>query len=492
MARKFVMLASSLALLAPLLICMAVPVAVVQASEVRDFVGYWSGEVGSARERVAVGVDLEEDGKGGLEVRLDLPLAHLERMPVGNARVEGDRVVHPELPMALRLQGDRLVGNLLGEDEHAFLQRGAPRPAVPSAPSVPALPGPRWSTRLGGQIFASPVIHDGIAYIGTNGGTFNAVDTQDGRIVWAVGLGFPVYGTAQVEEDAIYVVSDGGFLHRLDRKDGHEVWRHELDDGQQRRVLPHPSVFDWDWQAPRPVLADGVVYAGGAGGVLHALDADSGQVRWTFAVAGRIRHAVAVDAGQVYVAAESGTVHALGCIDGREHWRYELGGQAAADLVVHAGKVYASGRNARLHAIDADSGAGLWQLNFWTSWVDSAPVIVEGTLYVGSSDMRRISAIDPANGHVLWRTEVQGQSWGTPLVLGDRVVVGTAAASPYFVRHEAGLAVLERRSGALLTQQVLPEGHGYQWGIAGSVAHSGDTLVAADIEGRLMGFDLPR
>ncbi len=493
MTRKFVMLPLSLASAALLLACVAVPIpAVAEAKDVHGFAGYWSGEVGSERERVAVGMDLKEDGKGGLEVRLDLPLVHLERMPVGNARVDGDRLVHPELPMTLRLKNGYLVGTLLGEDEHAHLRRGAPMPVIASMPSVPTLSGPRWSTRLGGQVFASPVVRDGIAYIGTSGGSFNALDTNDGRILWAVGLGFPVYGTALVEDDAIYVVSDGGFLHRLDRRDGREVWRHELDDGRQRRVLPHPSVFDWDWQAPRPVLADGVVYAGGAGGVLHAIDAENGQTHWTFAVEGRIRHGVAVDAGQVYLAAEAGTIHALSRVDGKERWHYALGGHAAADLLVHDGKVYASGRNARLHAIDATSGARVWKLNFWTSWIDSTPVIADGTLYVGSSDMRRISAIDPSSGHVLWRTEVQGQSWGTPLVLGDRLVVGTAAASPYFLQHEAGLAVLDRHSGALLARQVFPEGHGHQWGIAGSVARSGDTLVAADIEGRLMGFDLPR
>lgn len=492
MSRKSVVFPSALIPAVLVLVCAAMAAPVARAGDVRDLAGYWSGEVGSGRERVAVGVDLEDDGEGGLAVRLDLPVVHFERMHVGSARMDGDRVVHPDLPMDLRLEGGRLVGTLLGDDEYARLTRDAPVPVDAPVATVPELAGPRWSTRLGGQVFASPVVRDGIAYVGTGGGTFNAVAAHDGNIVWAVGLGFPVYGAALVEEDAVYVVSDGGFLHKLARADGRELWRHALDDGRQRRVLPHPSVFDWDWQAPRPVLADGVVYAGGAGGVLHAVDAATGQARWTFAVEGRIRHGVAVDAGQVYLAAEAGTVHALGRGDGKERWRYALGGHAAADLVVHGGKLYASGRNARLHAIDTASGARAWRLNFWTSWIDSAPVVADGTLYVGSSDMRRISAVDPSSGRVLWRTEVPGQSWGTPLVLGDRLVVGTAAASPYFIRHEAGLAVLDRHSGALLARLLLPEGQGHQWGIAGNVVHSGDTLVAADIEGRLMGFDLPR
>ncbi|MBB6065235.1 outer membrane protein assembly factor BamB [Pseudoxanthomonas broegbernensis] len=491
MTRKFVMLRSATASAVLALTLASAPFLVAQAQDAGSFAGYWSGEVGSERERVAIGVDLQEDGKGGLDVRLDLPVVHFDRMHVGAAHIEGGALVHPTLPMALRLEDGHLVGTLLGEDEHARLQRGAPAPVAAPVEQVPALPGPRWSTRLGGLVFASPVVSEGIAYVGTTGGTLNAVDTSDGRIVWAVGLGFPMYGAALVEGDAVYVVSDGGYLHRLDGKDGREVWRHALDDGRRPRVLPHPTVFDWDWEAPRPVLADGVVYAGGADGVLHAVDAVTGAPRWSFAGEGRIRHAVAVDPGSVYVAFESGDVHALDRASGQERWRYALGGQAAADLLVHDGKVYASGRNAYLHAIDAASGQRAWRQNFWTSWIDSAPVISDGTLYIGSSDMRRVSAIDPASGRVLWRTDVLGQTWGTPLVLGERVVVGAAAAAPYFLRHEAGLAVLDRRSGALLARLALPEGHGHQWGIAGNVSRSGDTLVAADIEGRLMGFDLP-
>ena len=46
--------------------------------------------------------------------------------------------------------------------------------------------------------------------------------------------------------------------------------------------------------------------------------------------------------------------------------------------------------------------------------------------------------------------------------------------------------------GLALARLVLPAGTGFQWGIAGDVVRSGDTLVAADIEGRLLGFDLPR
>ena len=477
------------------LLSLAASAGAAHAMDAKSLAGYWRGEVGNERERVAVGLDLQPDSNGGLEVKLDLPVVHFERMRIdGSAHVEGGRLVLPQLQMALRLEDGRLSGPLMSEGETATLERGAPLSAnaTAAASAAPALPGPHWSTRLNGQIFASPQVSDGIAYIGTTGGSFNAVDTDDGSLLWAVSLGYPIYAAARIGGDAIYVASDGGFLHCLERVTGKERWRVALDGGRGTRLQPHPSVYDWDWQAPQPLLAGDTVYAGGADGVFHALDAATGKRHWTVAVEGRIRQGAAVDAERVYVASEAGVVHALDRRDGNERWRYSLGGQNGSALAVHDGLVYANARNATLHAIHAVEGTRAWSVNFWGSWVESAPTFADGTLYIGSSDMRRVSAIEPTSGRVLWRTDVFGQTWGTPLVLGERLVVGAAAASPYFLHHEAGLAILDRRSGALLGRWTMPEGTGHQWGIAGDVVRSGDTLVAAGIEGNLMGFAFPQ
>ena len=64
------------------------------------------------------------------------------------------------------------------------------------------------------------------------------------------------------------------------------------------------------------------------------------------------------------------------------------------------------------------------------------------------------------------------------------------SAWPYFIDHAAGIGVLDRRDGRLLATHALPTGRGFQWGVAGTLAHHADVLVAADIEGVLMGFAL--
>ena len=102
-----------------------------------------------------------------------------------------------------------------------------------------------------------------------------------------------------------------------------------------------------------------------------------------------------------------------------------------------------------------------------------------------------MSALDPADGRVNWRTDVYGWTFGTPLVVGDRIYAGAAGGKPYAFRHVAGFAVLDRESGTLLRRWPLPESSGgHQWGIAGSPALAGDTVVATTIDGSVYGFPL--
>lgn len=140
--------------------------------------------------------------------------------------------------------------------------------------------------------------------------------------------------------------------------------------------------------------------------------------------------------------------------------------------------------------VSSETGEELWHTTFWGSWLESTPTLDGGVLYVGSSDLGRVSAIDPTDGRVLWRTDVYGWSFGTPLVVGERVYAGAAGGAPYFIPH-ASFCVLERAGGKLGERWPLadaPDGH--QWGIAGSLALAGDTIVATTIGGSIYGFPL--
>ena len=122
---------------------------------------------------------------------------------------------------------------------------------------------------------APTAVADGVVYAG--GEAIRALDAGSGERRWRVEppADHFVVGSPVVTADTVFApvheeVSDApgdNYLLALDRRDGSERWRTEL-----------PS-FVPEW-APFTV-ASGTVYVGGAG--LRALDADTGEERWTVA-----------------------------------------------------------------------------------------------------------------------------------------------------------------------------------------------------------------
>lgn len=102
--------------------------------------------------------------------------------------------------------------------------------------------------------------------------------------------------------------------------------------------------------------------------------------------------------------------------------------------VVVDGSVYVAGSGdpGYLYALDATSGESAWQFEP-AGYATSAPVVVDGVLYVGTWG-RRFYAIDAATGEEIWSTEV-GHRFGpsSPAVVDGIVYVGTIGDGPLVV-----------------------------------------------------------
>jgi tetratricopeptide (TPR) repeat protein len=63
---------------------------------------------------------------------------------------------------------------------------------------------------------------------------------------------------------------------------------------------------------PSPTVADGKVYIGSIEGVIHCLDAETGEVLWTYQTGGEIRSAPAVVDGKVLISSTDGKLYCFG------------------------------------------------------------------------------------------------------------------------------------------------------------------------------------
>jgi quinohemoprotein ethanol dehydrogenase len=151
-----------------------------------------------------------------------------------------------------------------------------------------------WRARLNGSGtapqysgFATPVVHEGIAYISTGANDVFAVSLDGGETLWqyeakldptitSVCCGWNNKGVA-ISDDKVYIGQLDGKLVALNRSTGQVVWSIQAERWQENFSI-----------TAAPLYVDGKVLIGFAGGDrgtrsrLKAYDAKDGRLLWTF------------------------------------------------------------------------------------------------------------------------------------------------------------------------------------------------------------------
>jgi outer membrane protein assembly factor BamB len=465
--------------------------------------GKWYGMAGPDEDRVAIGLELKRDAKQELHAYLFQPVINFYGLDIGALKGENGTYEIPDYGMSLTLADGKLAGTWTSLKIPIEMKRTAQLPSEVPVPDLPKGPGPLWQVKLAAPIWAPVTTRDGVAYVGTTGGVFHAVNVKDGSVVWTFAAGRPMFGGAAVTSDAVYFVCDNGYLFKLERKSGKETWRYDLGDGRIPRVLPHQTVFEWDFKGPTPAVADDVVYVGAGDGSFHAVDAATGQRVWRFAppektstvrVAGvpqssigKIRDDAAVDGDRVFFGSFDGNLYALDRKTGNQLWATETHARVDGSPVVAGHELLVGNFGGVVLALNSDDGKALWKRIWWGSAQPSTATLYAGTAYIGASDLRRVTAFEPQSGRVLWRTDVYGWPWGKVVATDGFLYVGVAGGSPYDMRHVPSFTAINRRTGKIAWRYPVPES-GFIYGFAVGPAIDGKVAVMGAVDGTLYAF----
>ncbi len=178
----------------------------------------------------------------------------------------------------------------------------------------------------------------------------------------------------------------------------------------------------------QPVAAGGKVYAGTLAGVLHALDAETGEDIWTFPAGGPILHTCAVSGDRVFFGAADGKIYAVS--GGRLLWAVQTGAAVWNAPAVCSGLVLVGSRNGKLYAVDEKGGSVRWTASTGGPLL-SSPAADEkvGRVYIASEDLR-IYAVDLQDGNLAWKSvKLPGVSFRGyhPVIASDGSVMVTTA-----------------------------------------------------------------
>ncbi len=99
------------------------------------------------------------------------------------------------------------------------------RTGVHKTSGAPSLSKVRWKFQTGAEVRSSPVVVDGVVYVGSNDKFVYAIDLKTGALKWKAAAGDEVNGSAAVVGGVVFIpCKDEGVL-ALNAADGKELWR---------------------------------------------------------------------------------------------------------------------------------------------------------------------------------------------------------------------------------------------------------------------------
>ena len=182
----------------------------------------------------------------------------------------------------------------------------------------------------------------------------------------------------------------------------------------------------WAFQAGRrvtvPAVAHGMVFVRSVDGSVYALDARTGQQRWSFATDsfwasssvqnGDSGYMPVIAGGAVLVASEDGHVYALDVATGQPRWTSNIKMDTAFQWIagiVTTDRLVLVATGARIYALDMETGKKCWVND---EMIPSySPAVVEGVAFV--TGWRGVMALDVATGRTRWSVALWDDPYGT-------------------------------------------------------------------------------
>lgn len=251
-----------------------------------------------------------------------------------------------------------------------------------------------WRIRSDERYSAGVGVSLNLLLVGTASGHVLAYDQQS-RLLWKSKISSEVLSVPRVHDDVVVVRAGDGRIFGLNVVDGSRKWVFE-------RSTPALTLRS----SAGIVIADGVVYAGYAGGKLVAVRASDGTSLWEATVAqpkgtteieriADITSLPVVDGPVVFAVAYQGKVAAIERSSGRVGW--------SRDISSYTG---ISGEASRLYLTHA-----------------------QGAVY----------SLEYASGKTFWRQgDLRYRQLSAPLPMGDLIAVGDLQGYLHFLQREDG------------------------------------------------------
>ena len=340
--------------------------------------------------------------------------------------------------------------------------RGDPAHAGSFESSPPTLASTAWSFRTGAKVLSSPVVSEGIVYVGSADHKLYALDAKTGALKWSFRAQGAIASSPAVAGGRVYFSSLDGLIHALDAISGKPAWSFRTAGerrftapgihGAQPRTETMPDPFDVFLSSP--VVAGDTVFVGSGDQHVYALAAATGALRWKVKTGDVVHASPAVDGGLVFVGSFDRTFYALDAGTGAVRWTFQTGDDPdlhnqvgiASSAAVAEGRVFFGCRDGHFYALRAATGELLWKHDNHQGWVIASPAVQGGRVYFPTSDGQRFKALEASTGKLIYDRAMKAVSFCSPAIAGNRIVFGTSDGWLHLVDRDTGDPVADFQS----------------------------------------------
>ena len=275
-----------------------------------------------------------------------------------------------------------------------------------------------WDMRLfgtpggGGAFGGGLAVGGGKVFVSSGYRSVTALDQNTGAVLWMTPVDVPIHGAPTVSGGRVYVIDVENQLQAFDVNTGQQVWSY--------RGIPEPARL---MRASSPAVVGDTVIAPFSSGEVIALRAATGQALWTQTLSRTSRTSAlselrdiagrpVVSRGFVYAVGHSGVMSALDARSGQPKWTLPIAGVNAP---LPAGDVvYVVSKTGELTVVNRDTGQIYWTrdlnegrvrqeggfLGYWDRTVRpnwAGPLLASNRLVLANSDGDLV-AFDPKTG----------------------------------------------------------------------------------------------
>ncbi len=269
-------------------------------------------------------------------------------------------------------------------------------------------PANQWEVTVNGELLCPPATAYSKLYIGTSDGYLKVLDERDGHLLWEVKLGVSICATPLIESQTAFVPVDD-VLHAVDLNDKEDKWTFQAVGALRGS----------------PILYDDLIYVGSEDKRVYAVDKYTGDLDWSLKLDDVVATTPSVSGNTVVVGTEGGTVYGIHRNDGEELWSTDVGSPVSTAACISGSTAMVGTFGGRVHGLNIGDGELEWTYpNPAEPALDpilTTPVTNSGLVYFGADGLY---CLEVRNGLRAWHHATGDTVRGTPALVESYLVFG--------------------------------------------------------------------